>query len=174
MIFLKRKILQLLGLSIIIMGLFTHCQYYSFRKSIKPKVNVLLDEGEASQHYIVHSDSVMMELKNVVVDLDSARISGTLVLFDGLALHYYKKILTNENGERLQIRKKKIEDILAVDQTHLFIADTYLTFNDSISIAFKEIIKTEVLRNAIVRNSNGKDDDVKLIFMVSSSKSFSN
>ena len=116
----------------------------------------------------------MMELKNVVVDLDSAKISGTLVRFDGLALHYYNKIRTNENGEQLQIRKKKTDDILAVDQIHLFISGTNLTFNDSINIAFKEIIKTEVLRNAIVRNSKGKDGDVKLIFMLSSSKSFSN
>lgn len=116
----------------------------------------------------------MMELKNVVVDLDRDRITGTLDEFDGLSLHYYNKIRTNANGERLQIRKKKTDDILAVDQTHIFISDTNLTFNDSISIAFEEIFKTEVLRNAIVRNRKGKGGDIKLIFMLSSSKSFSN
>ncbi len=171
---MKRKILQLLVPSIIILSLFTQCQYYSFRKSVKPNFNILFNEGESSQHYIVHSDSVMMELKNVVVDLDRDRITGTLDEFDGLSLHYYNKIRTNANGERLQIRKKKTDDILAVDQTHIFISDTNLTFNDSISIAFEEIFKTEVLRNAIVRNRKGKGGDIKLIFMLSSSKSFSN
>ena len=120
----------------------TGCKYYRYKQV------ETVDNEVKYEHYIIHVDSNMMELKEVIVNPFDNTISGALSPFIGEAREAYDEfsLYQSDKTKCTQKRDRKYSKE-SLSQVHISIQGLDLLDTNRISINFSDIDQVETYKN---------------------------